>query len=228
MSSPHARQQLALLLAFALSSSPALAKGTARLLSTDAAEPIERAVIGLQRTAVPLGAGFALDTSLLADLALAPNVGLRWGVELGPHRLVLGARYTHFVGTGIYSSFINSQAPIVKRYEPEFSGPSFYGVYGLELGSLLLQAEGRVTLFALPYASITGAAVLSLSDSFALVAEAGTRLVGGPALRAAGGIRFTGEHFGFTLGAAYVGITDPLLPVDEVPVLPAIDLSYTF
>ena len=66
--------------------------GNARLLASDEAAAIKKPVLGLQRSAVPLAWGFALDTSVLADAALAPNLGLRWGLEAGPHRFVIGAR----------------------------------------------------------------------------------------------------------------------------------------
>ena len=207
---------------------PALAKGTARLLSVDAAEPIDRAVLGLQRTAVPLFGGIAVDTSLLADLALAPNLGLRWGQAFGDHRLVLGARYTQFVGTSIYSQLVNAQAPVVKRYEPTFSGPGLYALYGYQAGPVLMQLEGRMTYFSTPLTTVTAAVAWNLTDAFALVVEGGVRFAGGPFLRAAGGLRYTGEHFGFTLGAAYVGLSDPLVPGENLPVIPALDLSYTF
>lgn len=79
--------------------------GNARLLTTDEAAVIEHPVLGLQRSAVPLGAGLALDTSVYADLFLAPNLGLRMkggskmraagGVRYGGEQLgvALGAAY---------------------------------------------------------------------------------------------------------------------------------------
>ncbi|HEX8699621.1 MAG TPA: hypothetical protein VF815_12335, partial [Myxococcaceae bacterium] len=121
--------------------------GNARLLTTDAAATLEHPVLGLQRSAVPLPGGFALDTSLYADLLLAPNLGLRWAVAAGPHRIVLGARYTHFVGASVYSDIVEGQEPAIQRFEPSLSGPTFYGVYGLVLGRLSVQGEARYARF---------------------------------------------------------------------------------
>ncbi|MCI0670815.1 MAG: hypothetical protein L0Y64_10170 [Myxococcaceae bacterium] len=124
---------------------PSLASaGNARLLTTDAAETLERPVLGLQRSAVPLPLGFALDTSLLADLMLAANLGVRWAAEAGPNRFVLGARYTQFVGSQAFSDLIRGQAPVVRKFDATLSGPSAYALYGIAPGGgWLFQVEGR-------------------------------------------------------------------------------------
>ena len=56
------------------------------------------------------------------------------------------------------------------------------------------------------------------------------RLRDGYPLRGAAGLRYAGENFGFSLGAAYVDVTEPLLPFNEgrLPLLPAVDLSWAF
>lgn len=201
--------------------------GNARLLTTDAAVTLEHPVLGLQRSAVPLPGGFALDTSLYADLLLAPNLGVRWAMAAGPHRFVAGARYTHFVGAKVYSDFVNSQEPVIKRFEPSLSGPTFYGAYGLVLGRLAVQGEARYARFESSYLAVTGAAVLNLVGAWALIGEVGVRLEGGSRLRAAGGVRYGGEKFGLALGAAYVNLNDPVFP-GGLPVAPVLDLSWTF
>lgn len=201
--------------------------GNARLLTTDAAAVIEHPVLGLQRSAVPLPGGFALDTSLYADLLLAPNLGLRWAVAAGPHRLVVGARYTHFVGASVYSSYVSSQEPAITRFEPSLSGPTLYGVYGLALGRLTVQGEARFAHFESNYLAVTGAAVLNLFGAWAVIGEVGVRLEGGSRLRAAGGVRYGGEQFGLALGVAYVDLNDPVFP-GGLPVAPVLDLSWTF
>jgi hypothetical protein len=201
--------------------------GNARLLTTDAAAVIEHPVLGLQRSAVALPGGFALDTSLYADILLAPNVGVRWAMAAGPHRFVAGARYTHFVGASVYSDVVNGQEPAIKRFEPTLSGPTFYGAYGLVLGRLLVQGEARYAHFESSYLAVTGAAALNLSGAWALIGEVGVRLEGGSALRAAAGVRYGGENFGLALGAAYVNLNDPVFP-GGLPVAPVLDLSWTF
>jgi hypothetical protein len=49
-------------------------------------------------------------------------------------------------------------------------------------------------------------------------------------VRGAAGIRYAGDNFGLSLGAAYVDLVEPLLPYNEgrIPVIPAFDLSWTF
>jgi hypothetical protein len=201
--------------------------GNARLLTTDAASVIEHPVLGLQRSAVPLVGGFALDTSLYADLLLAPNAGVRWAVAAGPHRFVAGGRYTHFVGAKVYSDFVESQEPSIKRFEPSLSGPTVYGAYGLVLGPLAVQGEARYAHFESSYLAVTGAAVLNLIGAWAVIGELGVRVEGGSKLRAAAGLRYAGEKFGLALGAAYVNLNDPVFP-GGLPVAPVLDLSWTF
>jgi hypothetical protein len=199
-----------------------------RLLTTDAAAVIEHPVLGLQRSAVPLPAGLALDTSLIADLMLAPNLGLRWAMAAGPHRFVVGARYTHFMGASVYSSVVESEEPAIVSFEPSLSGPTFYGAYGLTLGPVLVQGEARYARYASDYAAVTGSAALLLTTRWALIGEVGVRLAGGSRLRAAGGLRYGGEGLGFAVGAAYVNIDDPAFPGGGFAVLPVADLSWTF
>ncbi len=218
-----------LLWALAVVTAPGLAHaGNGRLLTTDEAAVIDRPVLGLQRSAVPLALGFAVDTSLYADLLLAPNLGLRWAAEAGPHRFVVGARYTQFVGASVYSSFVEDQEPAVTRFEPSFSGPSFYGLYGINLGGLLVQGEVRYGLYETDYLSLTGAVALKLVGNWWLLGEVGTRFSGGASLRGAAGLRYGGESFGLALGASYAGLEDPMIPDGSVPVLPVLDLSWTF
>ena len=210
------------------SKSPGVRTNTARLMGTDAAEVIDAPVIGLQRTAIPLFAGLAMDTSVYADLLLAPNLGLRWAMAVGPNRFVVGARYTHFVGADVYSAQVESEAPAVQRFEPELSGPSFYAVYGLVLGPLLVQGEARYGIYTSDYLSFTGGAGFNFAGNWSVVAEAGVRVKGGAAFRAAGGLRYGGEIFGLGVGAAYVDLSDPALPGESLPVLPVFDISWTF
>lgn len=227
----HRHSQVAGLLLFVLATIAAPGRahaGNGRLLTTDEAAVIDRPVLGLQRSAVPLALGVAVDTSLYADLLLAPNLGLRWAAEAGPHRFVLGARYTQFVGASVYSSVVEGQEPAVTRFEPSFSGPSFYGLYGLNLGSLLVQGEIRYGLYETDYLSLTGAVALKLTGNWWLIGEVGTRFSGGASLRGAAGIRYGGESFGLALGASYAGLEDPMIPDGSVPVLPVLDLSWTF
>jgi hypothetical protein len=216
-------------------SSPALAQtdetsasGNGRLLTTDAAAVIAHPVLGLQRSAVPLVGGLVLDTSLIADVMLAPNLGLRWAMESGPHRLAVGARYTHFVGASVYSSVVTDQEPALDSFEPTLSGPTVYGAYGLALGPLTVQGEARYARYESNYLAVTGAAAFHLTQTFQLIAEAGVRLKGGSKLRAAAGVRYGGEHLGVALGAAYVDIDDPAFPGGGFAVLPVLDLSWTF
>lgn len=214
------------------------ARGTARLVTSDAAEVIDRPVLGLQRTAVPVFGGVALDTSLIADLALLLNAGVRFAAELGTHRIVVGARYSHFVGAKIYTQVINGQAPVVKRFEPALSGPSAYAVYGMAFGKLLLQVEAKAAFYTsqpegaepstILYAATTLGVSIPLGDAWAVNLEGGARIAGGPLLKGAAGLRFTGEHFGFSAGAAYLGLSDPILPLDDFPIVPAVDLWWSF
>jgi hypothetical protein len=202
--------------------------GNGRLLTTDAAVVIAHPVLGLQRSAVPLGAGLVLDTSLYADLLLAPNLGLRWAMEAGPHRFVFGARYTHFVGASVYSSFVEDREPDIDSFRPSLSGPTVYGVYGLVLGPLTVQGEARYSHYESDYLAATGAAVFRLTERYALIGEVGVRLKGGSKLRAAGGVRYGGENLGVALGVAYVNIQDPFFEDGGIPVMPVFDLSWTF
>ncbi|NTX11318.1 hypothetical protein HUA76_11015 [Myxococcus sp. CA056] len=208
--------------------SPGVRTNTARLMGTDAAEVIDAPVLGLQRGALPLFAGLVVDTSVFADVMLAPNVGLRWAVAAGPHRVVLGARYTHFIGGSVYSDIVESETPSLQRFEPELSGPSVYGVYGLVLGPLLVQGEARYARYTSDYLSFTGGAALNFAGPWSVVGEAGVRVKGGATFRAAAGIRYGGENLGFGLGATYVDLSDPAVPGEELPVLPVLDLSWTF
>lgn len=202
--------------------------GNARLLTTEAAAVIEHPVLGLQRSALPLPLGLALDTSLYADLLLAPNLGLRWATATGPHRFVLGARYTHFVGASVYSPIVEDRDPAIQSFEPSLSGPTFYGAYGLEFGRLLLQGEARYARYESDYAAVTGAAAFQLLGRWALIGEVGVRLAGGSRLRAAAGVRYGGENLGLAAGAAYVDIDEPTFPNGGFAVLPVFDLSWTF
>jgi hypothetical protein len=199
-----------------------------RLLTTESAAVIAHPVLGLQRSAVPLGAGLALDTSLYADALLAPNLGLRWAYEAGPHHFVFGARYTHFVGASVYSSVVQSKEPAIQSFEPSLSGPTFYGAYGLVLGALTVQGEARYAHYESDYAAVTGAAELRLTRAWAVIGEAGVRLEGGSKFRAAAGLRYGGENLGLALGAAYVDISDPVFPGGGFSILPVFDLSWTF
>ncbi len=205
--------------------------GNARLLASDEAAVIKKPVIGLQRAALPLALGFALDTSVLADAALAPNLGLRWALEAGPHRFVVGARYTKFLGNQVLSDFVASQQPAVKKFEIDFEGPSAYALYGLQLGPVLVQGEVRHWRYQTAITTATGALVYNFAGHWSVVGELGVSFQeGSTPLRGAAGIRYAGDNFGFSLGAAYVDVTEPLLPVNEgrLPILPAFDLSWTF
>lgn len=205
-----------------------------RLLISDAAEVVDAPVLGLQRSAIALPGGFAVDTSLLADLLLLVNAGVRWSGEVEMHRFVVGARYAHFLGTPVYSALLNTQEAQLQRYEPALSGPSFYGVYGVALGLVLLQLEGKVELMDVMTASVTAGGKFQLLDWLALTVEAGYRVTpsitdparAAPPLRAAAGIRIGGERGQISLGAAYVGIDDPML--GTFPVLPVLDLAWSF
>ncbi|AKJ07903.1 hypothetical protein ATI61_107347 [Archangium gephyra] len=216
-----------------LGSTQALAfnhSGNARLLASDEAAAIKKPVLGLQRSAVPLAFGFALDTSVLADIALAPNLGVRWGLEVGPHRFVVGARYTKFLGNQILSDFVSSQQPAVKKFEIDFQGPSAYALYGLQLGPVLVQGEVRHWRYQTNTTTASGALVVNFAGNWSVVGEFGVRLQEGLPLRGAAGLRYAGENFGFSLGAAYVDVNEPLVPVNEgrFPILPTLDLSWTF
>jgi hypothetical protein len=204
--------------------------GDARLLSSDEAAAIKHPVIGLQRSAMPLGLGFAVDTSVLADAALAPNLGVRWALEAGPHRFVVGARYTKFMGNKILSDFITQQQPAVKKLEIDFSGPSAYALYGVQFGPVLVQAEVRHYRYQTAFTTGTAGLVLNFAGNWSLVGELGLRFNQGNKLRGAAGLRYAGDNFGFSLGAAYADLSEPLLPVNDghVPFIPAFDLSWTF
>jgi hypothetical protein len=219
------KAQLFLVLVVVLAAQEARA-GNARLLAMDAAETIDHPVIGLQRTAIPIVGGIAIDTSLFANIALAPNIGLRWAVGFGDHRIALGARYTHFVGSGVYGAFVTSQQHVVKKFEPTFSGPTFYGLYGVKLGPVGLHAEVRYSRLSYDSLSTNGAVAFSVTKEWAVVGELGYRILGLPQLHAAAGLRYTGKNLGLTVGVAYVGFADPMFP--QLPVLPAFDLSWSF
>lgn len=200
----------------------------------DAPEAIDAPVLGLQRSAIALPAGFAVDTSLMADLGLLPNLGVRWALAAGPHRLVAGARYAQFVGADVYSAVIHSLQPVVKRYDPSYGGPSAYAVYGLSLGQLTVAAELRARLMTFLSGSLTAGAAFAFNESWSVVVEGGIRyLQGDPFVpdatlqpKAAAGIRLAGKGFGFLLGADYVGIADPMFP--PLPVMPVVDLFWSF
>ncbi len=204
--------------------------GNARLLASDEAAVIKKPVLGLQRSALPLGLGFALDTSVLADAALAPNLGIRWALEAGPHRFVVGARYTKFLGSQMLSDFVSEQQPAVKKFEIDFQGPSAYALYGLQLGPVLVQGEVRHWRYQSATTTASGAVVFNFAGHWSVVGELGVSFEEGTPLRGAAGIRYAGDNFGFSLGAAYVDLSEPLLPFNEgrIPVLPTLDLSWTF
>lgn len=218
---------------------PSLAyAGNARLLTTDAAETLERPVLGLQRSAVPLPLGFALDTSLLADLMLAANLGVRWAAEAGPNRFVLGARYTQFVGSQAFSDLIRGQAPVVRKFDATLSGPSAYALYGIAPGGgWLFQVEGRYWGYQFPSAVVMAGVNAPLGAGLNLALEAGMQLpltdaqgqpIGRPGLRGSAGLRYVGDNLGLTLGAAYVDISEPMVPGGALPIIPVVDLSWTF
>lgn len=204
--------------------------GDGRLLTTDEAAPIDHFVVGLQRTAVPLVFGIAADTSVLADLALTPNVGLRWATNLGPHHFVLGARYAWFAGASTVSNFVTTQEPAVTKFDPSFKGLSFYGLYGVTIGRVLVQAEVRHSRYETAFTTVTGAVVFNFAGHWGAVGEFGGKLGDTFQPRGAAGIRYAGDNFGVSLGAAYVDLTEPMLPVNSghIPVVPALDLSWTF
>ena len=224
--------------ALALALAPATARaqdfahaGNARLLATDEAAPIKHAVIGLQRTALPLALGIAVDTSVLADAALAANVGVRWGAEAGRHRFVVGARYTQFLGNSLLADAIAEQDSPVKRFDVDFGGPSAYALYGLVVGPLLVQVEARHSRYQTVSTTATAAVVFNFAHRFAAVGELGVRVnKAGYPLRGALGLRYAGQGLGASLGVAYVDVTEPMLPYNggRVPFLPAFDLSWTF
>lgn len=197
-----------------------------RLLSMDSGEVIDRTTLGLQRSAVALPAGFAIDTSLIGDLALAANLGVRWAMATGPHHVAIGARYTQFFGAPVYSSAIAMLNPTVKQFNPSLSGPSAYAAYGIHLGQLSLTVEGRYEHLYYDAAGLNVGGSLVLGGNWWLVAEVGYRFFGQVPLHASLGVRFTGEHFGLALGATYTGYQDPQLP--PLPVLPALDVFWCF
>jgi hypothetical protein len=195
----------------------------------DAAEVLDRPVLGLQRSAVPLPLGLALDTSLLADLLLAANLGVRWGVEAGPHRVVLGARWTQFVGSGVYTQLLNTQTTLVRKFDATLSGPTAYALYGLAPAEgWLVQVEGRYWGYQFPAATVLAGVQVPLVGALHLALEGGWQLLGRTGPRGAAGLRFKGEHLGFQLGAAYVDVVEPLVPGGALPVIPTLDLSWTF
>ncbi|MFY0581855.1 hypothetical protein ACN28S_53060 [Cystobacter fuscus] len=204
--------------------------GNARLLSSDEAAPIKHLTIGLQRTAIPLALGIAVDTSLLADIATAANVGVRWGAEWGIHRFVIGGRYTWFLGGETLSGAISEQVPEIQRVDVNFSGPSVYALYGIVLGRFLVQGEVRHYIYQNTVTTATGAVVFNIIGNLSAVGELGVRFSEGMPLRGAFGLRYGGPTLGLSLGLAYVDVTEPLLPYNEgrVPFLPAFDLSLTF
>ena len=222
------------LVALAAISLPARAAGDARWASMDAPEVLDASVLGLQRSALVLPGGFALDTSLLADLGLLPNAGVRWATAAGPHRFVVGARYAIFVGAGPYSTVVNYLQPVVKRYDPSYSGPSAYAVYGLSLGQFTVGAELRARLMYFVSGSFTAGVSFAFTDSWSVVVEGGVRyLQGAPFVpdgtiqpKAAAGLRLAGKGFGFLVGANYVGIEDPMFPA--LPIIPVVDLYWSF
>src|SRR3712207_7810256 len=63
----------------------------------------------------------------------------------------------------------------------------------------MIRRPPRSTLF--PYTTL-----FRSGGGWNVVAEGGYRFLGPPPFHAALGIRFVGENFGFSLGAAYVGI----------------------
>src|SRR4051812_31909306 len=169
------KRLLPLLLSLSAISLPAPAAGDARWVSMDAPEALDATVLGLQRSAVALPGGFAVDTSVLADIGLLPNLGVRWAMVAGPHRFVAGARYALFVGTGAYSAAINALQPVVKSYDPRYGGPSAYAVYGLSLGPLTLAAEVRARLMTFLSGSLTAGAAFAFNESWSVVLEGGIR-----------------------------------------------------
>lgn len=228
------KRLLPFLLALAAISLPAPAAGDARWASMDAPEVLDASVIGLQRSALALPGGFALDTSLMADIGLLPNAGVRWAMASGPHRFVVGARYALFVGSGAYSALLGTLQPVVRRYDPSYSGPSGYAVYGFSLGQLTLAAELRARMMYFVSGSFTAGASFAFNDAWSVVLEGGVRyLQGAPFVpdgaiqpKAAAGVRLAGKGFGFLVGVDYVGFDDPMLPV--LPIIPVADLFWSF
>jgi hypothetical protein len=228
------KRPLLLLIALAAIPLPAAAAGDARWVSMDAPEVLDAPVLGLQRSGLAFPAGFAVDTALAADVGLLPNLGVRWALAAGPHRVVVGARYALFVGSDAYSAVINGLQPVVKRFDPSFSGPSAYAVYGFNLGQLTFAAELRARLMYFTSGSLTAGAAFAFNESWSVVVEGGVRyLQGAPFVpdaalqpKAAAGLRLAGKGFGFLLGADYVGFDDPMFPA--LPVMPVVDLSWSF
>ena len=228
------KRPLRLLIALAVIPLPAPAAGDARWVSMDAPEVLDASVLGLQRSGIALPGGFAVDTSLAADLGLLPNLGVRWALAAGPHRFVAGARYAQFVGTDAYSAVITSLQPVVKRFDPSFSGPSAYAVYGFNLGQLTFAAELRARLMYFVSGSATAGAAFAFNESWSVVVEGGVRyLQGAPFVtdatlqpKVAAGLRLAGKGFGFLAGADYVGFDDPMFPA--LPVMPVVDLCWSF
>ena len=216
-----------LLLLLALAPSLASA-GTARLLTTDAAEPLDQHVLGLQRTALALPGGFALDTALLADLGLVLNAGVRWAGAVDMHRFSAGVRYAHFVGKGTVNDFVTEREELVTRFEPEFSGPTVYATYGIALGKGLVQVEGRYSKYDVDIGTLIAGALVPFTEHFGLALEGGAQLIGRKTPRFGAGLRYAGPHLGFTLGAAYLNLEDPLLPDGKLRFLPVLDLSWSF
>ena len=213
--------------ALAAFSGPARAGGDGRLLTTDAAEALDAPVLGLQRSALPLAGGVAIDTALLADLGLVANLGLRWAAEVGVQRFVAGARWAQFVGAAVTSSVARQYDARVIRFAPSLSGPVAYGVYGVGAGPADLQAEVRWEGFEQQVLSLTGGVRLRLGDAWSIIAEGGARMAAALEPRGAAGLRYQGPRFGLALGAAYADLHDRLLGIG-VPVVPVLDLSWSF
>jgi hypothetical protein len=215
-----------LVFAVALALAPCAYAGDGRLLIGDSAEPIDTVVIGLQRTAVPIVPGLVVDTATLADAALALNGGLRYGQAFGSVQVVAGARWVQFVGSGVYGSWVKDHAPEVSQFDSSMHGPEAYGAIGEKLGKVLIQAQVRYQHFSSDSLTVLGGVVVPLFGDFGLVVEAGGELLHGAEFRGAAGVRYAGQHFGFSLGAAYLHLSDPLL--GDFPVTPECDLSWSF
>ena len=200
--------------------------GDGRLLIGDAAEPIDTPVVGLQRTAIPLVPGLVIDTATLADAALALNGGLRYGQAFGITRVVVGARWVQFVGSGAYGSYVKGNEPAISQFDSSLSGPEAYGAFGVQLGAVLLQAQVRYQHFSSDTLTLLAGAVLRLVGNLGLALEAGGQLLNAADFRGAAGLRYQGPHFGLMIGAAYVHLTDPIF--GDVPVAPVLDLSWSF
>lgn len=221
------RKTLAMLSLLVPALAAPLPPSDARLMTSDSAEPIDHVVLGLQRTAVPLFAGVALDSSLYADLALAPNVGLRWSGLVPGGRAAVGARWTQFVGASVYSSVVSGQQPLVQRFEPSLSGPTVYAVYGYFTEGLRVTAEARWQGWTYRSLAATLGVALPVTAHLTVTAEATGRGIGTPTAAGAVGVRYGGEHLGAGLGVAYVGVDDPLLGFN-LPIMPVLDLSWSF